>query len=131
MSTPEVQVQTAEKPAAAFVLSVLAGLWMLAVGGMACGFGGHGMMNSWRGMGGWMWGRGMGSFGVWSPWSGVFAGMVVIIGAVMLYAKPAQRRTWAIVILIASALNFFVGMGGLLAGTLGVSGGALVLTARD
>jgi hypothetical protein len=46
----------------------------------------------------------------------------------MLYAKPEQRQTWGIVIIIASALNFFVGMGGLVAGALGVIGGALTLS---
>jgi hypothetical protein len=59
---------------------------------------------------------------------GLIAGIVVLIGAAMLYAKPEQRQTWGIVIIIASALNFFVGMGGLVAGALGVIGGALALS---
>lgn len=116
--------QQTEKPTAAFVLSLLAGLWMLAAGGMMYGFGwGPGAM------GGWMWGHGMiGS--VWWPWFGIVAGIVVLVGAAMLYAKPEQRQGWGVVILVASALNFFVGMGGLLAGVLGVIGGALVLSWR-
>jgi hypothetical protein len=100
------------------VLSLLAGLWMLATGGMVCGFGWQGMRGGWRGMDGWMWSRGMRSFGEWSPWFGIFAGIVVLAGAVMLYVKPEQRRSWGVVVLIASALNFFMGMGGLVAGTL-------------
>ena len=48
----------------------------------------------------------------------------------MIYAKPEQRQGWGIVILIASVLNFFMGMGGFLADTLGVIGGALALSWR-
>ncbi|MFN4219069.1 MAG: hypothetical protein ACK4HB_07305 [Candidatus Bipolaricaulia bacterium] len=116
--------QPVEKPIAAFVLSLLAGLWMLAAGGMMSGY-------DWEDMGGWMWGHGMmRGFAptLWWPWFGIIAGIVVLVGAAMLYAKPEQRQTWGIVILIASALNFFVGMGGLLAGVLGVIGGALALS---
>lgn len=74
---------------------------------------------------------GMGRFGVGSPWSGIFAGIIVLIGSVMLYVKPAQRRSWGVVILVASVLNLFFGMIGLLAGTLGVIGGALALGTKD
>lgn len=131
MAGPETQIQTTEKPTAAFVLSLLAGLWMLAAGGMMGGFGWGDMMGGWHGMGGWMWGRGTRSFGVWWPWFGVLAGIVVIVGAAMLYVKPEQRRSWGLVILAASGLNFFLGMMGPLAGTLGVIGGVLALSAKD
>ncbi len=128
---PEAPIQRTEQPTAAFVLSLLAGLWMLAAGGMMGGFGWGGMMAGWHGMGGWMWGQGTRSFGVWWPWFGIFAGIVVLIGAVMLYVKPEQRRSWGVVILVVSALNFFLGMMGLLAGTLGVIGGVLALATKD
>ena len=94
------------------------------------GFGRGGMMGDWHSMGGWMWGRGTRSFGVWWPWFSIIAGIVVLVGAVMLYVKPEQRRSWGVVILVASALNFFVGMGGLLAGTLGVIGGVLAFSTK-
>ena len=119
---PEEHIQRAEQPTAAFVLSLLAGLWMLGAGGM---------MGGWHGMGGWMGGRGIRTFGVWWPWFGILAGIVVLVGAIMLYVRPEQRRSWGVVILVASALNIFLGMMGLLAGTLGVIGGVLGLTARD
>jgi hypothetical protein len=129
---PAGQIQRTEQPTAAFVLSLLAGLWMLAAGGMMGGFGWGGMMAGWRGMGGWMWGRGgTREVGVWWSWFGVFAGIVVLVGAVMLYVKPEQRRSWGLVILVASALNFLLGMMGLLAGTLGVIGGVLALATKD
>jgi hypothetical protein len=127
----EAQIQRTEQPTAAFVLSLLAGLWMLAAGGMMGGFGWGGMMGGWHGMGGWMSGRGMGNFGVWWPWFGVFAGIIVLAGAVMLYVRPEQRRSWGVVILVASALNIFLGMMGLVAGTLGVIGGVLALATKD
>lgn len=130
------QIQTNEQPTVAFVLSLLAGLWMLGAGSMMGGFGWGGIMGGWHGgmggmMGGWMWGRGMGSFGVLWPWFSIFAGIVVLIGAVVLYVKPQQRRGWGIVVLVASTLNFFVGMGGLLAGALGVIGGVLALSTKE
>ena len=78
-----------------------------------------------------MWGRGMGSFGVRWPWFSIFAGIVVLIGAVVLYVKPQQRRSWGVVVLVVSVVNFFVGMGGLLAGALGVIGGVLALSTKE
>jgi hypothetical protein len=89
------------------------------------------MMGGWHGMGGWMLGRGIRTFGVWWPWFGIFAGIVVLVGAVMLYVRPEQHRSWGIVILVASALNIFLGMMGLSAGTMGVIGGVLALGTKD
>ena len=114
----------AERPTTAFVLSLLAGLWMLASGAMMSSAGDWGMT-------GWMWGHGMmRGFAprLWWPWFGTVVGIIVLVGAAMLYAKPEQRQTWGIIILVVSALNFFFGMGGLFAGTLGVIGGALALS---
>lgn len=125
------QIQRTEQLTVPFVLSLLAGLWMLAAGGMMNGFGWGGMMGGWHGMGGWMLGQSIRTFGVWWPWLGVFAGIAVLVGAVMLYARPEQRRSWGVVILVASALNIFFGMMGLLAGTMGVIGGVLALGTRD
>jgi hypothetical protein len=130
----EARPQRTEQPTAAFVLSLLAGLWMLAGGMMgSLGWGGMmGMMGGWQGAGGWMWGLGgMQRFGAWAPWSGAVAGIIVLIGSVMLYVKPAQRRSWGVAIIVASALNIFLGMMGLLAGTLGVVGGVLALGTKD
>jgi len=126
----EEHIQRIEQPTAAFVLSLLAGLWMMAGGGMMgsmmSGFG-------WHGMGGWMWGRaGIGEFrtAMWWPWFSAIAGIIVLVGAVMLYVRPERRRSWGVVILVASALDFLSGMMGLLAGTLGVIGGVLAMSAN-
>jgi hypothetical protein len=128
-------MQTTEKATAAFVLSLLAGLWMLSAGGMMGGFGFGGMMGGGQygqvhNMGSWMWGSGMHAFGMSWPWLGVVGGIVVLIGAVMLYVRPEQRRSWGLVILLISAIDVFVGMGGVLAGALGVIGGALAMAGK-
>ena len=128
--------QTAEKPTAAFVLSLLAGLWMLAMGGwtMGAGWSWGSAADGWGGGmggmmgGGWMWGHGL--LGVWWPWFGLIAGIVVLVGAAMLYTKPASAPTWGLIIVIASALNLLLGMGGFLAGVLGILGGALAMSGR-
>jgi len=127
----EEQIQRTEQPTEAFVLSLLAGIWVMAAGGMMGGFGWGGMMGGWHGMGGWMGSRGIRTFGAWSPWIGIFAGIIVLVGAVMLYVRPEQRRSWGVLILVASALNIFIGMMGLLAGTMGVIGGVLALGTKD
>lgn len=124
---PEGQMQTTEKVTVPFVLSLLAGLWMMSAGSMMGGFGWNSMMGNGEGMYGWMWGRGMHAFGMSWPWFGVLAGIVVLIGAVMLYVRPEQSRNWGLLILVASALNVFVGIGGVLAGALGIVGGVLAL----
>jgi len=105
---------------------------MLLAGAMMSGYGlawrsGWGDMGGMMGGGGWMWGHGMVS---WWPWFGLLAGIVVLVGAAMLYAKPRQAHAWGIVILVASALNLFLGMGGILASLLGIIGGALALGHR-
>lgn len=122
------------QPTAAFILTLLAGFWMLAMGGMMYGMG-PGFVD---GAGSWMWGPGMmrdmmpgmmPGFGVGLgfPWFGAAAGIVLLIGSVFLYSRPEQSRTWGLVILVVSALNVLVGMGGLLAGALGVVGGSLAI----
>ncbi|MBI1743442.1 hypothetical protein HYR54_10320 [Candidatus Acetothermia bacterium] len=123
--------QTEQKPITAFVISLFAGFWMLASGGMMYAFGWDNWNDMMQGMGGWMWGHGMMRGwmpGFWWPWFGAIAGIVVLLSAVMLYAKPTQSQSWGIVILIASILNFFIGMGGLLAASLGVIGGILAMS---
>lgn len=119
------------QPTAAFVLTLLAGLWMLGTGGMMSA-----MMPGSSGAGGsWMWNHGMMhgmmtpmGFGPWLSWFGVLGGIVLLVGSVFLYSKPEQSRTWGLVIVVVSALSALVGMGGLLAGTVGVIGGALALS---
>ncbi len=72
---------------------------------------------------------GYGSSSLW-VWTGTIAGLVVLAGAVLLFAKPATARPWGIVIVVVSAAGLFAGAGGLLAGLLGILGGILAITWR-
>jgi hypothetical protein len=128
----ERQSQEARKPTAAFVLALIAGLWMLATRGVLAGFGWNPGMR-----GHWMWGHSMmrGVGGIvpvlfWGPWFGIIAGIVILLGAVILYSNPAKAQGWGVVILIVSALSLAVGMGGFLPGVLGIIGGALAIAWR-
>jgi hypothetical protein len=132
---------TEEKPTAAFVLSLVAGVFILLGGGMMLMFGsfmgsyGFGMMSGYGGFVGMM-GYGRYPFGVMSPVFGVIGvfglifGAVVIIGAVMLNKKPAEHSTWGTVIVVFSVLSIFgSAMGGFGVGLiLGLIGGILGIT---
>ena len=127
--------QTPEKPVAPFVLSLLAGLLILAGGGMMMGFSGvpyyggmmggyNGMMNGYYGM---MGGYGNGWFHAFSA-IGIVSGILVTVSAILLYAEPSRIHTWGALILVFSALSF-LGMGASMLGALlGVVGGVLALT---
>ena len=81
--------------------------------------------------GSWMWGHGMMrgvGMGLWMPWFGPVAGGIVLVGAALLYNSPGQARKWGLVIVIVSAVDVLIGMGGLIAGALGVIGGALAMS---
>ncbi|MEM9904812.1 MAG: hypothetical protein AAF921_07295 [Cyanobacteria bacterium P01_D01_bin.44] len=115
----------------AFILSLLGGLWMLTSGRMMYGGFGRMPIHDGRGMGHMMWGRGMmGQFGLWWPWVGLLAGAIVIVSAIMLYFAPQYRRSLGTTILVASILNLFLGMGGVLASALGIAGGIITLTPK-
>lgn len=113
-----------ERPVGAFVLSLLAGIWMVGVGLM---------MYRWAGATSWMWGHGMmGGYLGWGrmPWLGLIFGIVVTVGAIAIYLRPDKASGWGITILVASAVNVLFGMGGLLAGLLGIAGGAWAIAWR-
>ncbi len=139
-----------ERPTIAFILSLIAGIFILLGGGVMSLFGswmgnygyGCGMMggycgydgmiggyNGWGGMMGpgfgMMGGRGFGLFGV----LGLIFGTIVIISAVMLNSKPQEHTTWGILIIIFSVLSVFgSAMGGFGIGlVLGLIGGALAI----
>lgn len=58
------------------------------------------------------------------------AGIIVIIGAIMINARPEEHMTWGIITLVFSIVSL-VGMGGFFMGALlGVAGGALALSFR-
>ena len=118
--------------ATAVILSLIGGALMLLNGGMSfmmlTYFGADfgfmwGMMGGYMGM--------MGSLGF--PFGsflglmivGLVCGIIVTVSALMLHSRPAEHRSWGIVILIFSVISFF-GMGGFYIGAiLGVAGSAL------
>lgn len=119
------RAQPLERPIAAFVLSLLAGLWLLARSGMMYGCGHeawHGRMHRWMGE----WGPG-GFFALEWPWLGTVAGIVLLVAAVALYVRPEARRGWGIVILVTAGLQLLCGMGGFLPAIMALVAGALAL----
>ena len=143
-----------EKPTVAFVLSLLAGIFILLGGGMTSmmglwfgayqgqypyyggmmggynGYGGYGwMFNMMNGYGGYGMMRGLGiGFGFMGILGLVF-GIIVIVSAVMLYNRSAEHTTWGVLVLIFSVLSVFGSMmGGFEIGViLGVIGGVLAI----
>lgn len=118
-----------ERPIAAFVLSLLAGLGLLARSGMMYG----GMHSAWHGrMGRWTGDWGPHALAVGWPWLAPIAGFVLLAAAVALYVRPEARRGWGAVILVTSGLQLLLGMGGFLAAVLGLVAGSLaVLSPRS
>ena len=128
---------TSEKrPMTAFILSLIGGLLMVVNGGLmfmlfmvgGWGPGGimGGMMGGYQGM--------MGSFGFPFGFMSslmlveLVAGILVIIGAVMLNVRPEEHRAWGVVILVFSIISF-LGMGGFLVGAiLGIISGSFALS---
>lgn len=127
-----------EKPTAAFILSLVGGIFILLGGGMMSMIGsyvgqyGFGMMGGYGGWGGMM-GPGFGMMGIALGAVGVLGlifGAIVIISAYMLNSRPEQRSTWGSLIVLFSVLSIFGGaMGGFGIGlVLGLIGGILAIT---
>jgi len=79
---------------------------------------------------------GYGFYGYGSGWMTALSiialafGIIVLIGAIMLNARPSQNITWEIIVLVFSVASF-IGMGGYMIGAiLGIAGGAVALSYR-
>jgi hypothetical protein len=127
---------TEEKPTAAFILSLLAGVFILLGGGMMAMIGswlGNYGVTSQYGRWGGMMGTGFGmvrfAFGAMGVLGFVF-GVIVIISALMLNRRPEQHQTWGSLIVLFSVLSIFASaMGGFGVGLiLGLIGGILAIT---
>lgn len=129
-----------EKPVASFILSLIAGILILGgsatvvslsqgepyYGGMMGGYYYGGMMGGYYGM--------MHGFGFGGGWFyglaaiGIVSGIIILLGAIMVYNQPAKSSTWGALILAFSIVSLF-GMGGFFFGAiLGVVGGILALS---
>jgi hypothetical protein len=105
------QEQEHDMLTAAFVLSLIAGLWSLAMDSMSR----QGVFGSW-----------MPAESIWPIFS-VSVGLLILAGAILICIKPCHRHTWGTLIVLASALDFMFGAGGILGGVLGVIGGIVAI----
>lgn len=126
------------RPVAAFILSLIGGVFILLGAAIMSMFafgtlnmsGMTGMMTGT--MSGMYGGTGMGMMVGFAPVLAVLgfaSGILVILGAVMLYSRPIGSRLWGAIILAFSLVSILGGMGGFVVGLiLGVVGGTLALT---
>ena len=134
-------MSTPSKPVAALVAGVFILLGSVVMSMFALGFPGM-MMGGTEGLqvGTGMTGSLMG--GMMVPWMlgsvpvlvafGIASGIMVILGAVMLYTRSAENHLWGAIILAFSLVSILGSMGGLLVGlVLGMLGGILALTWTD
>jgi hypothetical protein len=127
-------------PMPAFIVSLIAGLLVLGGSGMMTTFSSGvpyygGMMGGYYGMMGGYYGMMQGSgFGGWFyalAAIGLVSGVIILIGAIMVYTQPGRASTWGVLILVFSLVSFF-GMGGFFLGAiLGVVGGILAMTSKQ
>lgn len=134
--------QVAERPVVAFVISLIAGILVLGGGVMMASvgspyYGGYGpmMRGYYGGMMGGYYGM-MGGFGLAGTWFyalaviGTVSGIMILVGAIMVYNQPTRASIWGALILAFSIVSF-LGMGGFFLGAiLGVVGGVLAITFR-
>ncbi len=59
---------------------------------------------------------------------GLFCGILVTLGAMMLRGRPAQRRAWGIIIIAFSAASVITGGGFIIGFIIGIVGGSLALS---
>jgi len=122
-----------DRPTTAFIISLVAGIFIILGGSMMSllGYGFMGMMGRYGGFGGMM-GPGFGMMGFAFGMMGILGlvfGVIVIISAIMLNSRPNEHSTWGTLILVFSVLSIFGSAGGLGVGLiLGIIGGILAIT---
>ncbi|MFH1327754.1 MAG: DUF6114 domain-containing protein [Candidatus Bathyarchaeota archaeon] len=58
---------------------------------------------------------------------GIIFGIIIIVGASMVYRNPLSKTGWGIAILVLSIISIVIGGGFILGFILGIIGGALIL----
>jgi hypothetical protein len=61
---------------------------------------------------------------------GLILGIIVLLGALMLYAKPANKKEWGIMIIIFSIPSVVMGGGFIIGFILGIIGGKLAFSRK-
>jgi uncharacterized protein DUF6114 len=107
----------AEKPTAAFVLSLIGGIFIL-LGALL-----------WISIGSFIGALGFGNFGLGPTLLGavgVIFALIIIIGGVMMYMKPQQHVMWGVIVLVLTIVSVPFSFLGLIIGfILGLIGGIL------
>jgi Family of unknown function (DUF6114) len=61
---------------------------------------------------------------------GLIFGVLVLLGAIMLHIKPANKKTWGIIIIVFSMPSVITGGGFIIGFILGIIGGALAISRK-
>lgn len=117
---------------AAFILSLLGGIFMIIGGTLPLAFFRAVSYGEEYGHRGWhmmdMMGWGMMGFFTWFWIIGLISGVIVLVAAIMLYSKPRETTLWGVLIIVFSVISL-LGAGGFFIGfILGLIGGILALT---
>ncbi len=111
-----VDIMAEDKPTAAFVLSLIGGIFVLLVGIFEAVVGAYFLAF-------------LGAVGAVVLFLGVVWGLLMIVGAVMMYVKPEQHTVWGIIVVVFSIVSWYPTLGGFFIGfILGLIGGILGLT---
>lgn len=97
--------QTTERPTAAFVLSLIGGIFILLAGIF---FGVVGLVLTVP----------FGGFGAAFGIIGILWGILIIFGAVMMENRPDQSTTWGVLVLVISIVSWYGSIGGFFIGFL-------------
>ncbi|RLI44752.1 hypothetical protein DRO69_06685 [Candidatus Bathyarchaeota archaeon] len=109
-------METEEKPTAAFVLSLIGGI-LLLLGGLVALAIGAAIYSSFPALG-----------MLIETFTVSLCGVLVVIGAVMLYVNPEKSTTWGVIILVFSIVSLLFRLEGFIVGTiLGIIGGTLAI----
>lgn len=108
--------QNKESPTAAFVLSLIGGIFVL-LAGVVIGVIGFALTLP------------LGGFGAALGLLGIAWGVIIIIGAVMMNSRPEQHTMWGVIVLVFSFVSFVGAIGGFFIGfLLALIGGILGIT---
>ncbi len=113
-----------DKPTAAFVLSLIGGIFVI-LGGALIAFAGSVISGTFGYLAnGGSVGTTVTIFGV----VGMLMGLIMIVGGVMMYSKPTSAKMWGVIVLVLSILSWVFAIGGYVIGfILGLIGGILAI----